>query len=268
MKKGFTLIELLVVISIIAILMAILVPSLGKAKVLARSVVCKSNLRQILMANMAYAAENDGYYVLAAEDIFSGAGGLHRWHGVRDSSNDPFDPARSVLAPYFADGAVKQCPKSVKFRHGDPWAFDFEDGCGGYGYNMTYLGSRTWQYGFANGCNKPTRQTEISNSAETVMFADTAMTKLDSNNIPYLLEYSFAEPPFFLSNGVAQPAWGYAAPSIHFRHNQRANVGWADGHIDAQERTEFDGINAYNVKSSDMDLGWFGPLNNSFFDLK
>lgn len=264
MKKAFTLIELLVVISIIAVLMGILMPSLTKAKSVARNVVCKSNIRQLCLSNIAYASENEGFFALAAEDIYND--NLHRWHGVRDSNNDPFDPMRSSLADYLADGQVKSCPQKVKFRQSDPWDFNFEDGCGGYGYNMTYLGSKIWQDGFS-ACDKPTRNTQVRNNAETLMFADTAMTKLDSGQ-PYYLEYSFAEPPFFLSNGTPKLSWGYASPSIHFRHDKKANVAFADGHIDMRTMTDHDADNAYGVKSCDMDIGWFYPLNNSLFDLK
>jgi prepilin-type N-terminal cleavage/methylation domain-containing protein/prepilin-type processing-associated H-X9-DG protein len=59
-KHGFTLIELLVVIGVIAILLAVLVPALKKAKEYARSVTCLSNLRQIgLAANLYAEAHND-----------------------------------------------------------------------------------------------------------------------------------------------------------------------------------------------------------------
>ena len=58
-EKGFTLIELLVVIAIIAMLLAILLPSLNKAKDLARKVICKSNLHQWGMIWRAYTQEYD-----------------------------------------------------------------------------------------------------------------------------------------------------------------------------------------------------------------
>jgi prepilin-type N-terminal cleavage/methylation domain-containing protein/prepilin-type processing-associated H-X9-DG protein len=61
-RKGFTLVELLVVISIIAVLVALLLPSLGRARDAARDAVCKSNLRQIGIGLYTYAVENSGKY--------------------------------------------------------------------------------------------------------------------------------------------------------------------------------------------------------------
>ena len=56
---GFTLVELLVVISVIALLLSILMPSLQKARMLAIRVTCASNARQTSLAMMAYGADND-----------------------------------------------------------------------------------------------------------------------------------------------------------------------------------------------------------------
>ena len=262
-KRAFTLIELLVVIAIIAILISVTMPSLTKTRRLARAVVCRSNICQLALVNITYSQENDNKYVLAASDLRTA--NLNRWHGVRESTNDPFDSKKGPLASYLADGQLKVCPGRTEFRHFDPWDSNFEDGCGGYGYNMTYIGSRVWKNGF-NACGQATKQNEISRPVETVMFADTAMSKLD-NGVPYYLEYSFAEAPYFLNDGRPDTSW-YASPSIHFRHDRRANIAWADGHVDSQIPVEYDGINAYGVKSSDMGLGWFGQLNNASFDLK
>ncbi len=61
-KKGFTLIELLVVISIIALLLAILMPALGKVKEAAKLVICSTNQHQLLLGVNTYAASNNDRY--------------------------------------------------------------------------------------------------------------------------------------------------------------------------------------------------------------
>ena len=58
-NKGFTLIELLVVIAIIAVLMGILLPTLGKARAQARSVACQSNLKQWGAIFNMYSEDNE-----------------------------------------------------------------------------------------------------------------------------------------------------------------------------------------------------------------
>jgi len=68
-KKGFTLIELLVVIAIIALLLAILIPGLKKAKEVAASVVCLSNQKQLGLAFTLFAQDNDNEIVDAEPTI-------------------------------------------------------------------------------------------------------------------------------------------------------------------------------------------------------
>ena len=271
-SKAFTLIELLVVISIIALLMAILMPALGAARSGSRALACKSNLRQLLLANIGYATENDGFYVPAASDMWDNAG-LHRWHGKRDTLDERFDPLRGPLIGYLADGRVKECPLRVEFVKGQDWNTNFEQGCGGYGYNMTYIGSRTSQsaagsvQAWKDSYAMTARMTEIAAPAMTLMFADTAMAKSGKS----LIEYSFAEPPFTVYNGRLVTEF-FMSPSIHFRHRNQANIGWADGHVEPRRMVKADPksdrANPYGVNSADMNLGWFEPLNNTQFDLQ
>jgi prepilin-type N-terminal cleavage/methylation domain-containing protein/prepilin-type processing-associated H-X9-DG protein len=256
-KKAFTLVELLVVMAVIALLISILIPALGVARSQGKAVVCKNNLRQLVLANTGYAIENNNCFVLAAPDIWTTNN--QRWHGIRANNDSQFDWHKSPLISYIAGGGVKECTQKVNFRKGSPWDFNYEDGCGGYGYNMAYIGSRIWERNIAESCKKPVRDFEIASTTKTIMFADCAMAQADGGT-PYYLEYSFAEPP--LNGG------GYAWPSIHFRHRGKANVGWVDGHISSEVMNDFNIVIYDRINSSDVMLGWFGPLDNSLFDLK
>jgi prepilin-type processing-associated H-X9-DG protein/prepilin-type N-terminal cleavage/methylation domain-containing protein len=263
-KTAFTLVELLVVISVIALLIAILMPALSAANMQARGVVCRSNLRQLVLANNGYATENDGCFVAAAPDMWNNSG-YRRWHGVRNNLDEPFDPRRGPLVRYLTDGKVKECPGGVEFVKADDWDVSFEQGCGGYGYNMAYLGSRFSHggLGFEQSYSLTASVAEVARPSETLMFADSAM----STDGKTLIEYSFAEPPFAVYNGQVITSF-YMSPSIHFRHRGSANAGWADGHVDRRPMAKFDGPNVYGADSADLKLGWFEPIDNTLFDLK
>ena len=60
---GFTLVELLVVIAVIGVLIALLLPAIGRSKEQARRTICRQNERQIVMAELMYARENEGNYL-------------------------------------------------------------------------------------------------------------------------------------------------------------------------------------------------------------
>ena len=267
-RRAFTLVEVLVVVSTLALLLALLMPALAGARSQARGMVCRSNLRQLVLANIGYATENDGHYVPAARDMWDNAG-RHRWHGARARLGEPFDPLKGPLIGYLTDGQVKECPTRIGFRKSDEWSTSFEQGGGGYGYNMAYLGSRLWDAGlsgplaFQQAYMRTTSMNEVGNPGGTLMFADAAM----ANDGMSLIEYSFAEPPFAVLGGQTMTDFRMS-PSIHFRHGHLANVAWADGHTGSEPMTDIDETNAYGIDSAALGLGWFEPADNTPFDLR
>jgi prepilin-type processing-associated H-X9-DG protein len=257
-----------VVISVITILMAILVPILNTSRSQAKQVVCKNNLQQLITAGGSYTNDNSGYFVPAALDIY--AANKHRWYGTRDDTNSPFDTTKGPLASYLANKTLS-CPQKPKFtkQAPSPLGFlDYEEGCGGYGYNMIYLGSKIWLEGYEDQSCKSTAQSgEIRRPTETLVFADTAMAKLIGGD-EYCIEYSFAEPRYFVLSGVPDTGSWNPSPSIQFRHRKQASVGWADGHISSEKMARYDGTNSDGSKPKKFNIGWFEPMDNTCFDLQ
>lgn len=260
LRSAFTLVELLVVVSIIALLLSTLLPSLRHAREQARTAVCGSNIRQLALANSLYANDNRHCYCPGAVDFM--ATNLHRWHGTRDGKTHAFDGRSGPLAPYLGpEGDIRTCPSiRIDLPEDDPRRF--EKNCGGYGYNLAFVGRRLEKVASGSYRVETDRvgaQTDrIRRPAQTVMFTDSAF--LDGD----FIEYSFAEPRFWPLFG------GRPNPTIHFRHAKKTNVAWCDGHVDWQRRTfTYWATGLYQGDPDRHDLGWFGGTDdNSLFDLR
>lgn len=258
-KSGFTLIEVLTVVGIIALLLAMLLPGLSAARGQAKGVVCRSNIRQIAIANGYYAEDNSRVYCPGAAEFLEN---LHRWHGTRDRPSEAFDSSRGPLVVYLGpDGMIRRCPtfpaKEVAAESGG-----FEQSNGGYGYNNAFIGMQLKQYPSGEYVVSDDRAGAaadwVQRPAETIMFTDCAFAAST------LIEYSFAEPRFH-----PQFPDFRADPSIHFRHRKQANVAWCDGHVDSRIRSFTWSSGLYIGDPNRLDIGWFGQTDdNSLFDLK
>ena len=107
-RKGFTLIELLVVIAIIALLLAILMPALKKAKIHAMTAVCLSNLKQLSLSWMMYADDNEGKIPSSDINYKTGAND-NRPHWVKPNNTEN-DIRNGTLWPYVEDLKLYKCP--------------------------------------------------------------------------------------------------------------------------------------------------------------
>jgi prepilin-type N-terminal cleavage/methylation domain-containing protein/prepilin-type processing-associated H-X9-DG protein len=215
---AFTLIELLVVIAIIGILAAMLLPVLARSKLSAQSAKCTSNLRELGIAAELYWDDNDGNCFSYVTGITNNADIYwFGWIGPGAEGQRPFDLSYGAMYPYLNGSDVRLCPS---LGYGLPqFKLKATNVVFSYGYNF-YLSAPM---------GKPaTNISRLHHPAQTALIADAAQVNNfeapASPSNPMLEEFYYLDLETNYSS-----ADNY--PNGHFRHSQKANVVFCDGHV-------------------------------------
>ncbi len=205
-RSAFTLVELLVVISIIAILIALLLPALARARSLANQVLCASNMREIGLAFYEYADENrgflplDGYSNDPTNDPRFPAGGVFReptWDVTIASYLNLPSAAAGIPFPHpghFRFSSVYVCPSDNTPVSSRQWSSLWSDNNWGYFWgkqsyavNLAAMDDVAWNLASTPGSRPGSvRLSAINNVCETILLCENH----NSNNVVDLAWYS------------------------------------------------------------------------------
>ena len=223
-RSGFTLIELLAVMVILAVLAALLLPALAKAKEQGRSSVCRSNMRQIALAMTQYADDNSDYLPWPGDTdrnwqpdwVFGGQAEIHP--NNPDSWRDPgfgFHAESGSIFSY-ATGLPRVVP------HHDSYAGKFR----------IYRCPSTGPLGDALRVNFSMNE-ELDPTTDLTMVVPEGV-KVASVLAPTQKILLVNEDPAAMNNANFKPE-GSELEGHFVVHDGRVNVGFIDGHLEAMK---------------------------------
>lgn len=247
--------ELLVVIAVIAILAALLLPSLSKAKAKAYQAQCLGNLRQLAITYQLYTDDNSDH--LAPNGEGNAANGIKLWVlGATHRFPEYFtnrayllDPKYALFADYLKSTGVYKCPSD---RNEPAWLGVPHVKLRSYALNCFF----NWQ----------TPENSVFSSSRVTFRKQSDLARYDASQYFTFIDaapLNVCQPAFFLYSGT----YFYHRPSVE--HNRSGTLAFADGHVEAKRWRDSatiaaaqdggiggDGAHFLSVSSDNPDFIW------------
>lgn len=224
-------------LSIVAVLAALVLSGVEKMRKVAQGAYCANSLRQLGVATSLYLNDNDRVFFSYSKTVPEGRlwyFGLEPKGGGGAEGSRVLDQTKGPLFPYVQQvGGIQVCPAFP--YESSLWKPKFKGASWGYGFNTALSGVNL------SNLEHPARTLVFGDCAQVNSFQPPASAKKPMLEEFYMIESSFK--------------------TIHFRHGARANILFADGHVDAMSMYP----GTADTRLPDASVGRIAPVGSSDF---